>query len=238
MSNYVSTKSCLSDKAIVKYREQGDIVIEPFNMKQLNTSSYDVTIGEYYFREQKLKEWDTNIYNMYSETMVDKVWGKPQMAKPYSEYIKEGLILDNVHPNEKIIIIQPGERILAHTNEYIGGVYKVTTMMKSRSSLGRNFIETCSCAGFGDVGYINRWTMEITNNSTNYAIPLIVGRRVAQIVFLDTDGILANNYASKGKYQTASKLEELMKNWKPEDMLPKMYNDYEVIEMQERYGQL
>jgi hypothetical protein len=33
----------------------------------------------------------------------------------------------------------------------------VTTMMKARSSLGRNFIEICKCAGWGDVGYINRW---------------------------------------------------------------------------------
>lgn len=33
------------------------------------------------------------------------------------------------------------------------------------------------------MGYINRWTMEITNNSQHYSIPLVVGRRIAQIVF-------------------------------------------------------
>lgn len=63
-------------------------------------------------------------------------------------------------------------------------------MMKARSSLGRNFIEVCKCAGWGDVGYINRWTMEITNNSRYYSIPLVVGRRIAQIVFFDTEGTL------------------------------------------------
>lgn len=62
--------------------------------------------------------------------------------------------------------------------------------MKARSSLGRNFIEICKCAGWGDVGYVNRWTMEITNNSRYYTIPLVVGRRVAQIVFFETEGIL------------------------------------------------
>ena len=30
--------------------------------------------------------------------------------------------------------------------------------------------------------------MEITNNSRHYSIPLVVGRRVAQIVFFDSDG--------------------------------------------------
>lgn len=28
----------------------------------------------------------------------------------------------------------------------------VTTMMKARSSMGRNFIEVCKCAGWGDIG--------------------------------------------------------------------------------------
>jgi len=47
------------------------------------------------------------------------------------------------------------------------------------------FFSFIQCAGWGDVGYINRWTMEITNNSRFYAIPLVVGRRIAQIVFFD-----------------------------------------------------
>lgn len=63
-------------------------------------------------------------------------------------------------------------------------------MMKARSSIGRNFIEVCKCAGWGDVGYINRWTMEITNNSSHYAIPLVVGRRIGQIIFFETGPIL------------------------------------------------
>lgn len=43
--------SLLSDKAILRYREQGKIVIHPFNPDNLGTSSYDVTLGPYFFRE-------------------------------------------------------------------------------------------------------------------------------------------------------------------------------------------
>jgi len=43
--------------------------------------------------------------------------------------------------------------------------------------------------------------MEITNNSRYYSIPLVVGRRVAQIVFFDTEGITGPSYESNGKYQ-------------------------------------
>ena len=245
----MSKYSILSSKAITRYMEDGEIVIHPFNPHNLNTSSYDVTLGKYYFREQNNKdEYVSNIYNIYSEEHVKRVWGNPLEAKPYSYYKKQGVHLENIHDDELIIFINPGERILGHTNEFIGGRTTVTTMMKARSSTGRNFISVCLCAGMGDIGYYNRWTMEITNNSTNYKIPLVVGRRYAQIVFMDTEGIYTNGnntedntenilnnsynkddcYSKTGKYQTVDDLEELEKKWSPYDMLPKMYLDREI----------
>lgn len=67
--------------------------------------------------------------------------------------------------------------------------------------------------------------MEITNNSTHYSIPLVVGRRLAQIIFLDTDGALDGRaYSDTGKYQSSSLLADLQKSWSPMDMLPKLYS--------------
>ena len=127
-----------------------------------------------------------------------------------------------------LIWISPVESILAHTIEFIGGRTTVTTMMKARSSMGRNFIEVCKCAGWGDIGYVNRWTMEITNNSRNYSIPLVVGRRIAQIVFFDSDGTDGTDYAKGGKYQSSLDVNEVKKMWTPYDMLPRMYLDREI----------
>jgi len=101
-------------------------------------------------------------------------------------------------------------------------------MMKARSSLGRNFIEVCKCAGWGDVGYVNRWTMEITNNSRNYLIPLVVGRRIAQIIFFETGPILGADYTSNGKYQSSQNITKLRKEWKPEMMLPRLWADKDI----------
>lgn len=75
--------------------------------------------------------------------------------------------------------------------------------------------------------------MEVTNNSLQYSIPLVVGRRIAQIVFFETDGTLASetggntSYDQNGKYQATDNLEQLKTMWSPEMMLPKMYNDKE-----------
>jgi len=71
--------------------------------------------------------------------------------------------------------------------------------------------------------------MEITNNSRYYNIPLIVGRRIAQIVFFDSDGTVnGGSYVDSGKYQTTSDLQQLIANWQPSDCLPKMYKDREI----------
>ena len=217
----------LSDKRILQEMEKGHIVITPFEEKNLSTASYDVTLGEYYFSEQKN---NNDIYNPYNQKDVERVWGtEAHEAKTAEEILKnESFDFTGISKNNRIIVLEPGETILGHTEEYIGGRIHITTMMKARSSWGRNFIEVCKCAGWGDVGYTSRWTMEITNNSRHYRIPLVVGRRIAQIVFFDTGEIQLNDYIQQGKYQTTSNLEETMKQWDPTQMLPKMYNDREI----------
>lgn len=207
----------LSNKQILQYRALGAIVIEPFNEQNVNTSSYDVTLGNWYFREQNPRETKKVVYNIYNEQDVNLVWGLAQ---------------DAFRDKTNAIVLAPGETILAHTNEFIGGYKQVTTMMKARSSYGRNFIEVCKCAGFGDVGYFNRWTMEITNNSKYYYIPLYVGCRIAQIVFMETGELIDKNktYSSYGKYQVEKDLDRLKQTWHPYMMLPKLYNDKEIVE--------
>lgn len=163
---------------------------------------------------------------------MNQIWGSYQTAETHKSWSERTghKLLDNIGPEDQIIWIKPGETILGHTMEFIGGRNSITTMMKARSSMGRNFIEVCKvrrsfdlsrctialirfleslanqflaqCAGWGDVGYVNRWTMEITNNSRYYSIPLVVGRRIAQIVFFDTEGIEQKSYETTGKYQT------------------------------------
>jgi dCTP deaminase len=220
----------LSDKRILEEMKRGYILIEPFNQKNLATSSYDVTLGEYYFREQK-PNYFLNHYNIYNKKHTDYVWGtKAERAKVAKEVFKgfSHFEWEGISPEDKVILLEPGETILAHTNEFIGGRGHITTMMKARSSMGRNFIEVCKCAGWGDVGYINRWTLEITNNSRHYAIPLVVGRRIGQLVFFETGPILKDEYSKTGKYQTSTNIAELKKSWKPEAMLPRLYTDRDI----------
>ncbi|KKW41338.1 MAG: hypothetical protein UY91_C0020G0004 [Parcubacteria group bacterium GW2011_GWB1_55_9] len=217
----------LSDKKILEHKKAGTIVIEPFTRKNLATSSYDVTLGEWFFREQQPK-YNHSLYNIWSKEHTEHVWGVERAVIAKEVFKKYKFEWDGISPNDKVIMLRPGETILAHTNEFIGGRDIVTTMMKARSSMGRNFIEVCKCAGWGDVGYVNRWTMEITNNSKNYLIPLVVGRRIAQIIFFETGSILKNDYTNAGKYQASRDIQQLKKSWGPTAMLPKLWADSDI----------
>lgn len=224
----------LSDKRILEEMKRGDIVIHPFNDDQLATSSYDVTLGEWFFREQQSK-YNHSLYNIWDKSHTDHVWGagNPERAIFAKDALeKYNFKWNGIRPDDKVIMLRPGETILAHTNEFIGGKDHITTMMKARSSMGRNFIEVCKCAGWGDVGYVNRWTMEITNNSKNYLIPLVAGRRIAQIIFFETGPIRARDYTKSGKYAGSTNISELKKNWKPEMMIPKLWSDRDIKKKQ------
>lgn len=220
----------LSRDAILRHLKAGNIVIDPFSERQLKTTSYDVTLGEWFWREGH-PEGRATLHNLYDEASARRVWQGPYQAELAAD--AENRLetkLQNIKPNDKVILLRPGETILAHTNEFIGGRNKIVSKMYARSSLGRNFIEVCKDAGWGDVGYFNRWTMEVTNNSQYFTIPLIVSRRIGQMVFYEVEPLRgAPDYVSEGgKYQTSQEVQEVKKLWHPEMMIPKMHLDWEV----------
>jgi dCTP deaminase len=230
LTRFLNRRSLLSNKAILEQISKGTIIIDPFDPKNLATASYDVTLGPHYWRKKPAV--GQNVLNMYDESQVRAQWELHQARRAEDVQKELGIQLGKgIGLDDLIIMTYPCEMILCHTSEYIGGTGgRVTTMMKARSSMGRNAIAVCKCAGWGDVGYINRWTMEVTNYSPDQHIPLVVGRRIAQIAFFEVEPILSHtgDYTKEGKYSSSASLEELKQRWTPDEMLPKMWKDREV----------
>ncbi len=225
----MSRMSVLSKPDILLHFKAGNIVIHPFNPANLANTSYDVRLGKYFFRQFLLDI--TQTLNPFYRKSVAKLYSEPQEAPLVKEYSSPKNPFHNLSPKDRIILISPGETILAHTIEFIGGkngvgtLPAVTTEMRARSSIGRLGVAVCKCAGWGDIGYINRWTMEVTNFSS-CIIPLPVGLRIAQIIFHAVTPVHEKDqYQERGKYQAKGQLAKLRKNWKPELMLPKLYLD-------------
>ncbi|HEX7259952.1 MAG TPA: dCTP deaminase [Candidatus Saccharimonadia bacterium] len=212
-----------SDREIKAALKSGQIVIDPFEPANVKGSSVDVRLGEWFYVTDSATNQDYyNPFDAYSvedyfkgplKAISNKDWAEHHNRRPWK----------NIPLNHPIIVLRPHERILAHTVEFAGIAYEGTTTMQARSTWGRNGIVVCKDAGWGDPGYINRWTMEIQNDN-DVSVPLPVGMRVAQLVFYHM-AKADKTYGESDKYQVKGSIQEVKKAWKPEMMLPRAYTD-------------
>lgn len=212
-----------SDIHIKKALANGHIVISPLIEENVRGSSVDVTLGEWYYRTGGDGR---DIYNPYDVEDVARYFGELKQAVAHTEWANTNgrKLLSGIPADHPIIVLAPGERVLAHTNEFIGINPPGTSEMRARSSMGRNGIAVCFDAGWGDPGYINRWTMEILNLNRTESVVLPVGERVAQIVFHETSDV-ERHYGHGGKYQAGANIDEIMREWHPSQMLPRSHQD-------------
>ena len=217
----------------------GRIVCTPFNPEHVAEASLDFTLG-YYFYKQEFDN-QSSVYNPFDSDDVKRYFKGPLEAMPHGEWChNNGYVpFENIPEDHPIIVLRPGERILAHTHEFIGiRAEGGAAQVLSRSSWGRNGVAVCFDAGWIDPGYINRITLEIYNLNMYESVVLPVGERIGQLVFHKT-GPVEGGYGSgtrgvSDKYQTGSDLTEIIKNWRPEMMLPRAFKDQrkmpEIIE--------
>jgi len=121
----------LSGKEIQK-KIGTDIIIDPYNEKQLNSNSYNLRLHE-----------DLMVYN---EPILDM---KAKHTTSMITIPQEGLQL------------KPGVLYLGRTLEYTE-THGYVPMLEGRSSIGRLGLFIHITAGFGDVGFKGFWTLEIS----------------------------------------------------------------------------
>jgi dCTP deaminase len=115
----------------IEKRIDKDIIIEPFDIKQLNPNSYNLKLHDELL--------------VYSENALD-------MKKPNSTSL--------IKIPQDGIILNPNILYLGRTMEYTK-TDNLVPMLEGRSSIGRLGIFVHITAGFGDVGFCGYWTLEI-----------------------------------------------------------------------------
>ncbi len=207
----------LVDHEIIAAMRHGAILIEPFNQAQLQPNSYDVKLGRWY--------WPLKIgapsFSVQPHSGVYQLDRAMFANKPIDATDRGG-----------VINLAPFQRVLCHTEERIGGTvsrkiwrkkqrrwmqYAVTTKMHAKSTVGRYGVTVCLCAGLGDVGYCDVWTMEMINLNPFY-VEIPIGQCIAQIEFTKVS-IPRHQYGEQaGRYASAG---EPNRNWEPSAMLPR-----------------
>lgn len=209
----------LTDAEIKKHMDWGSIVISPFRAERLNTDSYDLELGPWFWR-----------------------YTRELNRRPSRMSRGQGFELVDAR-GDGGLWLAAGERVLGHSVEVAGGrvarvpeyverrfgmqvVHKehdvaVTTHLQATSTAARHGISACMCAGWGDVGFVNVWTLEISNH-THDRLWLPVGALIAQIAFTRVAVPDATYTQITGQYQPvgANTVDDIRRAWAPESMLP------------------
>lgn len=175
----------LSGKEILKEREKGNIIITPFNEKQLNPNSYNLKLDN-----------ELMIYDCAKHIKMVKEQG---LFSP-SFTVMEPIDMRKDNPVEKItipdegMIIYPGILYLGKTVEFTE-THKFLPCIEGRSSIGRLGINIHITAGFGDVGFAGRWVVEI---SCVQPVRIYPFTEICQIYYQEVKGEVEEY---KGHYQ-------------------------------------
>ena len=220
--------SFYSDVQIKQAVEAGHIICRPFEVDHVNPASLDITLGQNYYRTEQRRV--AGFYNPFDPQAVGRYFVGPHQAQKHSDWAtaNQRQLFVNIPPDWPIIVLAPQERILAHSHEFVGIKPPGGSMVKARSTWGRNGVSVCFDAGWGDPGFINRWTLEIYNLNHRHSVVLPVFERIAQLVFFATGQVEAAYGPDRNsKYQSYShdQLNQLVKNWTPDLMLPRSYRD-------------
>jgi dCTP deaminase len=123
----------LSDIDILKGIERKQIIIDPFDIKNLRVNSYDVHLGD--------ELWLYDYKEYLDVKQINKGW--------YEKISTEGRLL------------QPNIIYLGSTLEYTETLNHVP-FLEGVSSLGRLGLAIHQTAGKGDIGFKGHWTLELS----------------------------------------------------------------------------
>jgi dCTP deaminase len=156
-----------------------DIICEPFNIANIGSESIDVTLGD------ELLEVLPNRVFYHNALDYENVIDMSMEAKTRPAHRIDGGW-----------IIYPGRLYLGTTVEKVGSDHYHPDMV-GRSTPARFGFDPIVSAGFGDVGFIGQWTLEITTR----AHPMMIrpGQRIAQICFYHVTST-DFSYRKKGHY--------------------------------------
>ncbi|MEI7819134.1 MAG: deoxycytidine triphosphate deaminase [bacterium] len=212
-----------SDIEILGAIRRGHITLHPFIPQHIKGAQVDLTLGGdgFWVANSNKGMW----YNPREQSEVERFFTL-KMPSRHDEFCQEhGLTMMPGIPAQALVIpIYPQERVLLHTHEYVGILPPGTTTMHARSTWGRNGIAVCIDAGLGDPGYNTRWTLE-GHNLNQEPVLLVVGERIAQVVFHKTGPVARPYGGATSKYDNAVSLEERIESWNPSMMLPRAFKD-------------
>jgi dCTP deaminase len=162
----------LPDFLITQLAKAGVLELSPFNEKQVQPASYDVTLGEYF---SDVPAYGVSIIDPLEER---NKWSRKPMKK-------------------RLYSLAPGGFVLGHTEEIVGLPADICARFEGKSTLGRLGLMPHVAAGFVDPGFRGQLTLEL-HNVSSCPILLTPGMRIGQLCFMKMYASAKTPYGSDG----------------------------------------
>jgi dCTP deaminase len=175
--------SVLSDRDIRAAIDAGEIVIRPYDPKDLQPSSVDLHL------DRRFRVFRNNRYPYIDVRAV-----QPDLTEMLSV------------ADDEAFILHPGEFVLGQTLEWTELPNDLVARLEGKSSLGRLGLLIHSTAGYVDPGWKGNLTLELSNVA-NLPIALYYGMKIGQISFFKMSSEVDRPYGSPelgSKYQGQS----------------------------------
>lgn len=191
----------LTGAAIRAAVAEGLIEIDPWVPEHVGPNSVDLRLGPT-LKVYAVRDGSTvPVQVKWIEDDVGNEIGVPFAAKE-DGYIDDRILdmrknnptLDVPIPEEGLVLM-PGILYLGCTLERTQSNHFIPKV-EGRSSVGRLGIKVHLTAGFGDIGFNGRWTLEI---EVTHPIRVYAGERICQVYFSTPHGPIADLY--HGRYQ-------------------------------------
>lgn len=171
----------LSDKRILECVDSGEIVIQPFDVKNMGGNSYDVHLSKHLAQ--------------YVDSTID---AKKHNQVRHFEIPEEGFVLE------------PGQLYLGSTLEYTE-THKHVPFLEGKSSTGRLGIDIHATAGKGDVGFCGFWTLEISSSiPVRIYAGMPIGQVIYYVVEGEVERLYHKKANAKYSHQDALPKESMM----------------------------
>ena len=176
----------LPDVLIMAAIRDEKIKIAPWRMENVQPASVDLHLHD--------------VIQVYGGNMT--AGDRLDLRKPADSFLREHKLTDDVP-----YWLNPGQFILASTEEWITLSSSVVARLEGKSSLGRVGLDIHATAGYVDPGWDGRLTLEISNKAP-IPVSLYAGMPVCQISFIEMAAAALRPYGSSSlnsKYQGQTK---------------------------------
>ena len=195
----------LTGRKIFEEIKAGNIEIDPFDSSRINPNSYNLRLDSHIkvYEPEKTAAYKRVESPLTMDNDSWYVYDREGNYHPlYLDLDEKDETTDLYIDKDKGLILYPNKLYLGTTIERTF-TDKYVPLLDGRSSVGRKGVMVHVTAGFGDIGFNGKWTLEII-----VAHPTMVhyGSEICQISFHTPEG--STDYKYNGRYQGQSDVVE------------------------------